>query len=46
MEGSDYKEKCSQRADDMGRMSNRRQKKSKSEGKRTGVNHNRGIHVC
>ena len=31
MEGSNYEDKCSQWANDMGRMSNRRRKKGKSE---------------
>ena len=40
MEGSDYEDKYSQWADDVKRTSNRRRKKSKSEEKRIGVNHN------
>ena len=31
MEGSNYKDKCSQQADDMGRMSNCEKRKDKSE---------------
>ena len=31
MEGSDYKDKCSQRADDMGRMSNHEKRNDKSK---------------
>ena len=31
MEGSDYEDKCSQRADDMGRMSNREKRKEVQE---------------
>ena len=30
-EGSDYKDKCSQRANDVGGMSNRKKRKDKSE---------------
>ena len=33
MEGSDYEDKCSQQADDMGRMSNREKRKDKSKRK-------------
>ena len=40
MEGSDYEDKCSQRADDVERMSNREKRKDKSKKKRIGVNHN------
>ena len=40
MEGSDYEDKCSQRADDVGGMSNRGKRKDKSEIKRIGVNCN------
>ena len=41
MEGSNYEDKCSQWANDMGRMSNREKRKEKSKRKRIGVNHNR-----
>ena len=33
MEGSDYEDKCSQRADDVERMSNRKKGKDKSKRK-------------
>ena len=36
MEGSDYEDKCSQQADDMGGMSNHRERKDKSEKKNRG----------
>ena len=38
MEGSDYEDKCSQWADDVGRVSNRKKRKDKSKRKRIGVN--------
>ena len=41
MEGSDYEDKCSQRADDVGGMSNREKRKDKSKKKRIGVNRNK-----
>ena len=40
MEGSDYEDKCSQWADDVGRMSNCEKRKDKSERKRIEVNCN------
>ena len=40
MEGSDYKDKWSQQADDMRLMSNCKKRKDKSKKKRIGVNHN------
>ena len=40
MERSNYKGKCSQWADDMGRMSNRRKRKDKSKTEKIEVNHN------
>ena len=40
MEGSDYEDKCSQQADDVGGMSNREKRKDKSEEKRIEVNRN------
>ena len=40
MEGSDYKDKCSQRADDVGRMSNRKKRKISPRKEKTGVNRN------
>ena len=49
MEGSDYEDKYSQQADDMGRMSNHKKRKDKSERKRIGVNHNslmKGVILC
>ena len=40
IEGSDYEDKCSQWANDMGWMSNREKRKDKSEEKkRIGANH-------
>ena len=40
MEGSDYEDKCSQWADDVGRMSNREKRKDKSKRKGIGANCN------
>ena len=40
MEGSDYEDKCSQRADDVGWMSNREKRKVSPRNKRIGVNRN------
>ena len=40
MEGSNYEDKCSQWADDVGGMSNRKKRKDKSKEKRIGVNCN------
>ena len=36
MEGSNYEDKCSQRADDVGRMSNHEKRKDKSKEKSRG----------
>ena len=40
MEGSDYEDKCSQRADDVEGMSNREKRKEKISPKEIGVNRN------
>ena len=44
MEGSDYKDKWGQQANDVGGMSNCGKRKDKSEIKRIGVNHNSNAH--
>ena len=41
MEGSDYEDKWSQRADDVGRMSNREERKVSPRKETIGVNRNR-----
>ena len=46
MKGSDYEDKWSQWANDMGRMSNHKKRKEKSEKKRIGANCNRNLVAC
>ena len=42
MEGSNYEDKCSQQANDMGRMSNCEKRNDKSKKRKSRVNCNRG----
>ena len=44
MEGSDYEDKCGQRADDVGWMSNREKRKVSPRKERIGVNRNTHHH--